>query len=213
MNKFIQKYKITILFLCTVFLFTGGLVLVSTFLDDINDKKVVDAGPDDKKPSDPVNAIVDEEQEILLKYPYSGDLKTVRYYYDSSNEEAKLAASLDYFENTYRPSVGMSFAKENGEGFDVIAMIPGTISHVGKDSIFGYCITIKGENGLTVTYQSMGSTNVKENDKVKQGDMLGTSGENIYQSELGNHIHIILDKDGKTVNMEKYFNQPIKGIK
>jgi len=216
MNEFIKKYKIAIVFFCTVFIFAGGLLLVSNLLKDVENTEVVNANNEEEDATLPVTANNEDNttkvEEETLTYPFTGDASTVRYYYDASSDQAKLAASLDYFENTYRPSVGMSFALDSGESFDVIAMLSGTVTYVEKDSIFSYCITIESDNGIFITYQSLGSVNVKENDTVKQGDVLGLSGENIYQSELGNHVHVILEKNDKTLNVENYFNKLISDI-
>ena len=48
---------------------------------------------------------------------------------------------------------------------------------------------------------------------MKQGDVIGKSGNNVYQSTLKKHLHFIVSIDGKTVNPDKYFNQKIEKIK
>jgi stage II sporulation protein Q len=48
---------------------------------------------------------------------------------------------------------------------------------------------------------------------VKQGDKIGVSGENIYESDLKNHLHFIVEKDEKMINPEKYLDKEISSIK
>ena len=46
---------------------------------------------------------------------------------------------------------------------------------------------------------------LKKDAVIKQGDKIGTSGENVYESELKNHLHFILEKDNQALNPEKVF--------
>ena len=48
---------------------------------------------------------------------------------------------------------------------------------------------------------------------MKQGDVIGKAGNNVYQSTLKKHLHFIVSIDDKTVNPDKYFNQKIEKIK
>ena len=51
------------------------------------------------------------------------------------------------------------------------------------------------------------------NQSVKQGDVIGKSGVNVYEADLKNHLHFILQKDGKLCNPEKYLDQSLNTIK
>lgn len=51
------------------------------------------------------------------------------------------------------------------------------------------------------------------NKTVKQGDVIGKSGENVYEADLKNHLHFILQKDDQLFNPEKYIGQPLNTIK
>lgn len=48
---------------------------------------------------------------------------------------------------------------------------------------------------------------------MKQGDVIGKAGNNVYQSTLKKHLHFIVSIDDKTVNPDKYFNQKIEKIR
>ena len=62
-------------------------------------------------------------------------------------------------------------------------------------------------------YQSLDDIKVEKGDQVKQGDVIGKAGNNVYQSTLKKHLHFIVSIDDKTVNPDKYFNQKIEKIK
>ena len=50
---------------------------------------------------------------------------------------------------------------------------------------------------------------VKKNDTVKQGQVIGKSGTNTIDQDLGNHLHFELYKSGEVVDPSKYFDQVI----
>ncbi|WRK56012.1 M23 family metallopeptidase [Coprobacillaceae bacterium CR2/5/TPMF4] len=65
---------------------------------------------------------------------------------------------------------------------------------------------------MATTYQSLSEVTVEKDAVIKQGDKIGTSGENVYESELKNHLHFILEKDNQAINPEKYFDQEVSKI-
>ena len=48
---------------------------------------------------------------------------------------------------------------------------------------------------------------------LKQGDLIGISGENVYEADLGNHVHFVLEKDGIQYDAENNFNKKLSEIK
>ena len=73
-------------------------------------------------------------------------------------------------------------------------------------------MTITNESGVSTTYQSLSEICVEKDAIVKQGDKIGTSGENVYESKLKSHLHFILEKDNRAINPETYFNQEVSKI-
>lgn len=140
--------------------------------------------------------------------PFSVDAKVVLDYYDGS--ETKVA-SLTKFEGVYRGNQGMDYAY-NEETFDVLASFSGTVTEVKDDNIFGKTVTIESDT-LSVTYQSLSEITVKEGDKVQQKNTVGKAGTNIYNKDLGNHLHIVVEKNDVLINPEIIFGKALKDIK
>ena len=82
-----------------------------------------------------------------------------------------------------------------------------------NDSLLGWIVTIEHQKGIQTIYQSLDDIKVEKGDQVKQGDVIGKAGNNVYQSTLKKHLHFIVSIDDKTVNPDKYFNQKIEKIK
>lgn len=81
-------------------------------------------------------------------------------------------------------------------GSDIKSAGSGTVKTVTEDANYGRIITVEHLGGITVKYCGMGSVNVKENDKVAVGDIIGTSGEIPCECADKPHIHIEVTVDG-----------------
>ena len=76
----------------------------------------------------------------------------------------------------------------------------GTVKSVTEDANYGKVITIEHSGGITVKYCGMGSINIKENDKVAAGDIIGTSGEIPCECADKPHIHIEVYSNGNAAS-------------
>jgi hypothetical protein len=67
-------------------------------------------------------------------------------------------------------------------------------------------LRIKHDNNLISTYQGLKNVNVVKGDRVVQNTVIGTSGEISLDKKLDNALLFELNKDGKYVNPEKYYD-------
>ena len=77
----------------------------------------------------------------------------------------------------------------------------------------GYIVEVKYDNDIIISYQSLSEVNVKKDDQVIKGQILGKSGKSVIGSELGNHLHLEMYFDGQIINPEQYYDKDIKDIK
>ena len=148
--------------------------------------------------------------EKILK-PYSDStVKIVKDYYDYSADAAKQENSLIFYENTYIPSSGVAYS--NGNTFDVLSVLEGTVKEVKEDPTLGNTITIEHNNGITSVYQSVTNITVKEGDKINAGFVIATSGMSNISAELNNHLYFELIIDGVCVNPENYYDKLISEL-
>jgi len=152
-----------------------------------------------------------QESEVLKK-PVNDDVKVSKGFYDTSLSDEELENALVYFEGVYRPNDGIDYTKDN-EDFEVYASASGTVVRKENDSLLGWIVTIEHQKGLQTVYQSLDDIKVEKGDQVKQGDLIGKAGNNVYQSSLKKHVHFIVSINDQTVNPNKYFGQKIEKIK
>ncbi|MBP3841645.1 MAG: M23 family metallopeptidase [Bacilli bacterium] len=195
-------------FFVGVFLVTLGVsnVLMEKSSDPKNKEKeeinyVSDSIIDEEKP-------VVQEVETMLKPYINVEAKISKYYYDYKATEENQEKSLTYHDNTYMQNSGIDYTAENI--FDVVSVLDGTVVNVKEDDLLGKCVEIKHDNNYTSVYQSLSEVNVKKGDNVIRGQLIGKSGENKLDKDLGNHLHFELYIKGKVVNPLDYIDKEVK---
>lgn len=153
--------------------------------------------------------VVKEEKVIIRPYANS-EIRIVKSFYDYKADANSQQNSLILYENTYLPSSGISYG--GIDNFDVLAIYEGTVTSITEDNLLGTIVEITHENNMISIYQSMGELNVKENQKVNQGEVIGKSGVCNIEKDLNNHLHFELIINGMVVNPESYYNKKISEI-
>jgi len=144
--------------------------------------------------------------EVKIARPYNnGNVKILKSYYDYKADETSQEESIIYYGNTYMQNSGVDYGM--GEEFEVVSILDGTVMEVVEDDIMGKTVKIKHSNDLISVYQSMGNIDVKVDDEVTQGMIIGKSGESNVSSDLGNHLHFELYHGGSVVNPEEYYEK------
>ena len=161
----------------------------SSIIDDKEDREVI-------------------KEDVKMVKPYTNEeVQILKYFYDYQAEAETQEKSILYHENTYIQNSGMDFGLT--DTFDVVSVLDGTVVDVREDELLGTVIEIKHDNDFISSYQSLSEVSVKKNDTVKQGQVIGKSGTNTIDQDLGNHLHFELYKSGSVVDPSKYFDQVI----
>lgn len=163
-------------------------------------------------------SILDFEEEVKvinsnnkIIRPYNdANVKIVKDFYDYKGEEKSQEESLIYYENTYMPSSGVSYS--NGEKFEVVSILEGTVTDVKEDTITGNSITIEHANGITSIYQSITNITVKKGDIINAGFVIGISSTSNIRKDLNNHLYFELIIDGVCVDPENYYDKLVNEI-
>lgn len=168
-----------------------------------------------QEPLEYVNqSIVDEEnvqvinEDVKIIKPYTLDkVQIAKYYYDYRADNEAQEKSILYHENTYIQNSGMDYTSD--EVFEVVAILNGVVVDVKEDEFLGKIVEIKHDNELVSSYQSLSEVSVKKNDTITQGQVIGKSGTNTIDKDLGNHLHFELYKAGQVVDPNQYFDKSI----
>lgn len=206
--KKIAKHKFQFLF----FVGLVGLLVLALVVSANNagnkptDKPVVNPEPDNSNPE------TKQEETIALPFDSNMEYNVVRKFYekDGSKEDQKL--SLIKYQNSYRTSVGTSYAKKDGTTFEVLSVLSGKVIEVKESPLYNNYVVIEHSNGFKTTYYGLSEVNVTTGNTVNQGDKIGVCGKTEIDVETGNHVYIKMTKDGKNYNPEKLVGKKVSEI-
>lgn len=95
------------------------------------------------------------------------------------------------------------------EGTPVYSCKSGKIFEIlHNDSVFGNCIIIEHENGLSSVYAHLSEISVRKNEKVNGGKVIGKTGKTGMVT--GPHLHFEIREYGKATNPADFFRNSIQ---
>jgi murein DD-endopeptidase MepM/ murein hydrolase activator NlpD len=121
--------------------------------------------------------------------------------YPVSNAAAqKFSGQTPVYSNTlkdWRVHTGVDLSTKLGEA--VKSAADGTVKQVYSDELFGNTAVIThGE--IEAYYCGLDKTTVKQGDKVKKGQQIGTVGTSPFESADAPHLHLAMKKNGKYID-------------
>lgn len=131
-------------------------------------------------------------------------------FYDKDADEESQQKSLILYENTYMPNTGILYTSE--EQFDVLSTLDGKITKISKDELLGNVVEITHSNTLITTYYSIDNVKVKENQTIKQGEVIGTSGKNNISSTSDNMMLFEVSLNGNNIDPENYYQMKLEDL-
>lgn len=142
-----------------------------------------------KEAQAPAEAQVQRQEDKKFILPVNGKIFAA-----FSGDELVYNRTLD----DWRTHNGVDISAAPGDA--VKAGADGTVATVYEDGMQGTVVVIN-HNGFTARYCGLAkATYVKEGEKVTQGQTIGTVGEVAMEVLEESHIHLEIEKNGKTVN-------------
>ena len=205
----LKKIAVPIMYGVSIMMLVGSVYCIEKIVNNHvfqNDSVEVEEDISDvsgESYSENVPTINDEPR---ISRPYTnGAVKIVKNFYDYQADNNSQEGSIIYYGNTYMQNSGVDYGMDSE--FEVVSILDGTVTEVNDDEIMGKTVKVKHSNDLISVYQSMGNVDVKVNDVVSQGSILGKSGTSNVSSDLGNHLHFELYYQGSVVNPENYYDK------
>ncbi|HHX10102.1 MAG TPA: M23 family metallopeptidase [Firmicutes bacterium] len=91
---------------------------------------------------------------------------------------------------------GIDIAAE--EGSDVVAVAEGMVTSVRQSDSYGLTVEIEHSQGFSSVYAHLGTVSVMKDQKVKQGEVIGTVGKT--GNATGPHLHFEIRKEGLEID-------------
>lgn len=147
----------------------------------------------DSKSQAAATAATAKEQAFIM--PVIGDV-TLEYAMDKPVYSKTL--------EDWRTHSGMDIAADRGTAVKAVA--DGVVSEIKRDPGLGILVIVDHQNGLKTVYANLASDDfVSPNQKVKQGDVIGSVGNTaIFESVEQSHLHFEVWKKDAPVNPADY---------
>lgn len=142
--------------------------------------------------------------EKATSYPELGDVKNLSY---PLAEDSYITSGFGEREDPFnRPEIqfhrGLDLSADMNT--DVTALFHGTVETVGSSDDIGYYVIINHGKGIKTLYGHLDHYSVEEGQKVKQYDVIASSGNSGSRS-TGPHLHLGLYINGTAVNPIRVF--------
>ncbi|WP_442596850.1 peptidoglycan DD-metalloendopeptidase family protein [Neobacillus sp. D3-1R] len=167
------------------------------------------AGKKFNEPAIEVNSALEN-----FKWPVANPDTAViqKQFYDFDGKAEDQEAALVSYNNSYHPNTGIDISMKNGETFDVLAALSGTVTDIREDSLLGNVIMIEHDKGVVTQYSSVKDFAVEVGAQVKQGQAIAKAGQSLFNEEAGVHVHFEIRKDKQPVNPISYFDKPVSSL-
>lgn len=188
-----------------------ALICISFIIEGLVSKKTLDEDVNYVSDTmiDKTIPVVSTDYKIIRPYNDS-EVKVLLSYYDYKGEEESQENAIIVYNNTYMQSSGVTYGGK--DNFDVISILDGKVITIKEDELLGNIVEISHDNGIISIYQGLSDVNVKVDDTVKQGQIIGKSGINKLNSDLGSSISFELVVNGSIVNPEEYYDKKLDEI-
>lgn len=201
-------YLIPVIYSLVIVVIFGTMMFMSTNLELKNKEQMDEA--------DKVIEIIDPDyvpvvSEVVKKTikPYNNETVKISVDYYSKDDAAETQEkSLIYFNNKYMQNTGIMYGST--EEFEVLSMYDGVISSINEDEIFQTVIEIKHNEEYSSYYYGVKDTELKIGDEIKTGDIIGKSGEKVFESEQNYNLLVEVYHTGKLIDPETFFDKEIE---
>ena len=204
----LKSFVVPVIYVLSIAMLLGGVYFIQDIIQQSsfqsNEVETDETVIEDQEPiSENVPVIA---TPTVISRPYTNaNVKIVKNYYDYKADENIQEDSLVYYGNTYMQNSGVDYGLETE--FEVVSVLDGTVMEVLDDEIMGKTVKIKHSDDLISVYQSLGSVDVKANDTVTQGMIIGKSGLSNVSRDLGNHLHFEIYHQGTVLNPENCYDK------
>lgn len=153
--------------------------------------------------------VIKTETEVKIGQPIKeNSAQIANYFYDREADDATQQKSLIYYENTYMQNTGLLYTAD--ETFEIISVLDGVIKEVKDDNILGTVVEIEHSNDIRTIYYCLSKVNFKVGDQIKQGDIIGLSGQSKLETSKENNLLFEVYHKGNLLNPETFYKMDIK---
>ncbi|WP_223701079.1 M23 family metallopeptidase [Sutcliffiella deserti] len=201
-----------------IYLASAALILTAVLMFQAGNQE---ADPvDENEGQGPTTSYNDNGEAVEVNRPVENFVMPVtdansvvieKQFWDADASQEEQEASFVYYNGMYHPNTGIDITMKNGETFDVVASLSGTVTRVEEDRLLGHVVEIEHVNGVKTYYQALSDVTVKPSDFVEQGQKIAKAGTSLMNKDSV-HVHFEIRKDSVAVNPTEFFNKPVTAL-
>lgn len=207
----LKSWVVPALYVVSLTIIFASAVLMGKMMmdrkDDVKETIFVpsDILEDDTKP------VVEEITNVTVNHPYLLEgVKVAKDFYDREASEESQINSLIFYKNTYMENTGVLYT--NGEKFDVVSVLDGTVTSITDDEILGKVVEVTHSTELITIYHCLSEVNVAVGDSIKQNDVIGVSGKVNIDKGYENALLFEVNYQGQIINPNKFYLMKISDL-
>jgi stage II sporulation protein Q len=200
-KNFLKEKKDLLIFLGVLIVTFISVLTIASFTLDSDEGA---GGIVDDTPKTPIDNTPTEEVKPKSKFslPLKENYVISREFFDLDSDIETLSMAVMSNGKTFVESKGVSFSTTDNKVFNVYNVLPGEVISVDDDTdtLAGYTIAIKHDNGVVSTYSSLSSVNVSVGDILNESGIIGVSGTNVNDIDAKIHVHLTVTVNGTYIN-------------
>lgn len=150
-----------------------------------------------------IPTISESEQKDIIRPYVDDDVIAEIPFYNQEGTDKEQQSALIYYENIYMQNTGVMYTSDNE--FNCLSVLDGKVKNIKDDPIMGKIVEIENDNNITTVYQSLKEVNVEVGDTLKQGDVIGVSGQNNITGNEKSALHFEVYKKGEIIDPEQFY--------
>jgi stage II sporulation protein Q len=156
--------------------------------------------------------VISNVEKFSMPVVDPNSIEVQKHFYDDNASAEEQEAALVFYNNTYTGNTGIDIVNKNGESFDVVASLSGTVTKIVKDPLLGFVVELDHGNGITTMYSALENVKVEQGASVAQGEMIASAGRSLYNEEAEIHAHFEIRKDSAPVNPLDFFDKALSSL-
>ncbi len=210
-NFLIEKKELLLFVGILAVVFTSVMIIASVAFNGDESNPIVDLGDDTTETPiiDPTHV---EPERISFGLPVSDNAKMIRCYYSPDKSEDALTTAIIFNDNTAYESTGVTYVNGDDSNINVYAVYDGRVSGISSSDAYGTIVEITHQDNIVTYYSSLSSCNVKVDDEVKKGDLIGVGGMNLFDQEASNHVTFEIKINGTYYDPELIYDKTIDEV-
>lgn len=166
----------------------------------------------DRSADDEAAEVTNPLENFKWPVPSVDNMEVKTPFYDAAASAEEQEAAILTYGNSFQPNTGLAIVAKDGESFEVVAAMSGTVKSVDQDTVLGNVVVVEHGDGIETRYQSLNDIKVKEGDKVSQGQVLAKAGKSLLNEDAGVHVHFEIRKNDVPVNPLEFFGKTLSSL-